>query len=105
MDKNTPEAIQKRRIEELQALEQKIQEFRQTAQTDLQRQQQNKEQLLDRHGGLAFLRECLDLKNEETPVNNPVRCRGRIGLGRVQMGPVGIRLLRKILLAPTPYRI
>lgn len=43
MDKNTPEAIQKRRIEELQALEQKIQEFRQTAQTDLQRQQ---EQLL-----------------------------------------------------------
>ncbi|MCM1293551.1 MAG: OmpH family outer membrane protein [Bacteroides sp.] len=43
MDQNTPEAIQKRRIEEIQALEQKIGEFRQTANNDLQRQQ---EQLL-----------------------------------------------------------
>ena len=40
MDQNTPEAIQKRRIEEIQALEQKIQEFRQAAQQDLQQQQE-----------------------------------------------------------------
>lgn len=40
MDQSTPEAIQKRRIEEIQALEQKIQEFRQTAQQDLQQQQE-----------------------------------------------------------------
>lgn len=40
MDKSTPEAIQKRRIEEIQALEQKIQEFRQAAQQDLQQQQE-----------------------------------------------------------------
>lgn len=40
MDQNTPEAIQKRRLEEIQALEQKIGEFRQTAQQDLQRQQE-----------------------------------------------------------------
>lgn len=40
MDQSTPEAIQKRRIEEIQALEQKIQEFRQAAQQDLQQQQE-----------------------------------------------------------------
>lgn len=40
MDQSTPEAIQKRRFEEIQALEQKIQEFRQTAQQDLQQQQE-----------------------------------------------------------------
>lgn len=40
MDPSTPDAIQKRRIEEIQALEQKIQEFRQAAQQDLQQQQE-----------------------------------------------------------------
>ncbi|MDE5806141.1 MAG: OmpH family outer membrane protein [Paramuribaculum sp.] len=40
MDQNTPDAIKQRRVEEIQGLEQKIAEFRQTAQQDLQRQQE-----------------------------------------------------------------
>lgn len=39
-DSNTPESILKRRAEELQALDQKCQQFMQQAQVDLQRQQQ-----------------------------------------------------------------
>jgi len=40
MDEKTPEAIQKRRVEEIQSLETKIQEFQATARQDLQRQQE-----------------------------------------------------------------
>lgn len=40
MDENTPKTIQDRRIQELQELDQKIQQFRQTATQDLQRQQE-----------------------------------------------------------------
>lgn len=39
-EKETPEAIQKRRVEEIQSLETKIQEFQATARQDLQRQQE-----------------------------------------------------------------
>lgn len=68
MDKTTPEAIQKRRIEEIQALEQKISEFRQTASQDLQRQQEQlmqpiQKQIMDAiqsvgtEGGYTFIFE------------------------------------------------
>lgn len=40
MDANTPQTIKDRRIQELQELDQKISQFRQTAQQDLQRQQE-----------------------------------------------------------------
>ena len=40
MDESTPKTIQERRIQEIQDLDQKIQQFRQTASEDLQRQQQ-----------------------------------------------------------------
>ena len=40
MAQDTPDAIKQRRVEEIQGLEQKIAEFRQTAQQDLQRQQE-----------------------------------------------------------------
>ncbi len=40
MDDKTPEAIRQRRAQELQDLDTKIQQFRQTAQQDLQRQQE-----------------------------------------------------------------
>ncbi|MBD5422117.1 MAG: OmpH family outer membrane protein [Bacteroides sp.] len=40
MAQDTPDAIKQRRVEEIQGLEQKITEFRQTAQQDLQRQQE-----------------------------------------------------------------
>ena len=40
MEESTPEAIKQRRVSEMQELEQKIQQFRATAQEDLQRQQQ-----------------------------------------------------------------
>lgn len=43
MEETTPQTIKDRRIQELQELDQKIQQFRQTASQDLQRQQ---EQLL-----------------------------------------------------------
>lgn len=39
MDKATPDGIKERRMQELQELDQKIQQFRATAQQDLQRQQ------------------------------------------------------------------
>lgn len=39
-EKTTPEVIQKRRVEEIQALETKIQEFQVTVRQDLQRQQE-----------------------------------------------------------------
>lgn len=68
MDQNTPEAIQKRRVEEIQALEQKITEFRQTASQDLQRQQEQlmqpiQKQIMDAiqsvgtEGGYTFIFE------------------------------------------------
>lgn len=40
MEESTPEAIKQRRVSEMQELEQKIQQFRATAQEDLQRQHQ-----------------------------------------------------------------
>ena len=40
IDSNTPDSIKERRMAELQELDQKMQQFRQTAQQDLQRQQQ-----------------------------------------------------------------
>ena len=40
MAQDTPDAIKQRRVEEIQGLQQKIGEFRQTAQQDLQRQQE-----------------------------------------------------------------
>ena len=40
MDESTPKTIQERRIQEIQDLDQKIQQFRQTASEDLQRQQE-----------------------------------------------------------------
>ena len=40
MDEKTPESIKQRRVTELQELDQKIQQFRQTADQDLQRQYQ-----------------------------------------------------------------
>lgn len=40
LDANTPQAIKDRRMQEMQELENKIQQFRQTAYQDLQRQQQ-----------------------------------------------------------------
>lgn len=39
-DANTPESIKERRIQEIQELESRIQQFRATAQQDIQRQQQ-----------------------------------------------------------------
>ena len=39
MDENTPQTIKDRRVQEIQELDQKIQQFRQTATQDLQRQQ------------------------------------------------------------------
>ncbi len=40
MDENTPQTIKDRRVQEIQELDQKIQQFRQTATQDLQRQQE-----------------------------------------------------------------
>ena len=92
LDTNTPETIKERRVQEMQELENKMQQFRQTASQDLQRQQQQLMQpiqekvmkaiqAIGEEGGYTFVFEnVLPLYTGKDVVNITDEVKTRLGI-------------------------